>query len=294
MNKELERIAVLYHANCLDGFGAAYAAWKHLGDTASYTAVNYGEEIPLGLEDAIVYIVDFSYPPDKMRELVSVASSVVVIDHHKGFIDSFNAGDYDDIEFVVLHSNEKSGAVLTWEYFHGNDTVPQLLLHIQDRDLWQFKLPDTKEICAALRNERVVPRSFADWDIIVASSLSYLIEQGKAIQATIDNQVDQLVKCASNPEIDSFGYKVVLCNAPGFLASELGNALANKYPDCIAVICHTDYANGIIKHSLRSVRDVDCIPLAKVFGGGGHKNAAGFSIKYSDEGKHDVASEIER
>jgi hypothetical protein len=27
---------VIYHADCRDGFGAAYAAWKKFGDNASY------------------------------------------------------------------------------------------------------------------------------------------------------------------------------------------------------------------------------------------------------------------
>lgn len=30
----LPLVTVLYHADCLDGFGAAYAAWRHFGDTA--------------------------------------------------------------------------------------------------------------------------------------------------------------------------------------------------------------------------------------------------------------------
>jgi uncharacterized protein len=38
---------VLYHANCQDGLGAKYAAWKKFGDGgAVYLPVQYGEEIP--------------------------------------------------------------------------------------------------------------------------------------------------------------------------------------------------------------------------------------------------------
>ena len=42
-----DNISVLYHADCPDGFGGAYAAWKKFGDTAEYIPVKYGRTPPL-------------------------------------------------------------------------------------------------------------------------------------------------------------------------------------------------------------------------------------------------------
>ena len=33
---------VIYHADCTDGFGAAYSAWKLLGNRAEYHACRHG------------------------------------------------------------------------------------------------------------------------------------------------------------------------------------------------------------------------------------------------------------
>ena len=37
---------VIYHANCNDGFGAAFSAWKLLGNRAEYIACTHGTEPP--------------------------------------------------------------------------------------------------------------------------------------------------------------------------------------------------------------------------------------------------------
>jgi hypothetical protein len=45
---------------------------------------------------------------------------------------------------------EKSGCLLTWEWFFKNRQPPQALLAVNDRDLWKFELPWTREIFLAL------------------------------------------------------------------------------------------------------------------------------------------------
>ena len=37
---------VIYHADCTDGFGAAYSAWKLLGNRAEYHACKHGTSHP--------------------------------------------------------------------------------------------------------------------------------------------------------------------------------------------------------------------------------------------------------
>ncbi|WP_199245523.1 hypothetical protein [[Phormidium] sp. ETS-05] len=70
---------ILYHGHCYDGFGAAWAAWKALGDNdAQYIGVNYGEPQPEIPDDAAIFIVDFSYPRDVLIELKERSSSLLV------------------------------------------------------------------------------------------------------------------------------------------------------------------------------------------------------------------------
>ena len=56
----LKDIVVIYHQYCYDGFGAAWAAKKKLGETASYVPSLARDIYPEGIENKEVYIVDFA------------------------------------------------------------------------------------------------------------------------------------------------------------------------------------------------------------------------------------------
>jgi oligoribonuclease NrnB/cAMP/cGMP phosphodiesterase (DHH superfamily) len=152
------KIFVLYHANCQDGFGAAWAARDFFGDSATYIPVQYGDPLPEMPDGSAVYIVDFSYDRATLEALSTRVEKLVVLDHHKTA-----KAELDGLPFATFDMN-KSGAVLTWEYFNPGEPPPALLLYIQDRDLWRWKLPDSREISAALTLE---PRDFRHWDRLV-------------------------------------------------------------------------------------------------------------------------------
>lgn len=113
---------VIYHANCDDGFGAAYAAWLYLGDMAEYFAASYGTQPPMELiEDKEVFIVDFSYPLPQMEIIAQVCRKLVVLDHHKAAaaeaLSSFREAHKTDNRFFIQFDMERSGAMMTWEFF---------------------------------------------------------------------------------------------------------------------------------------------------------------------------------
>ena len=57
-------VTILYHADCLDGYGAAYSAWRHFGGKASYRGMHHGEAWELNdIAGHHVFILDFSFPP---------------------------------------------------------------------------------------------------------------------------------------------------------------------------------------------------------------------------------------
>ncbi|MDZ7587462.1 MAG: DHHA1 domain-containing protein [Patescibacteria group bacterium] len=56
--------------------------------------------------------------------------------------------------------------------------------------------------------------------------------------------------------------------------------LMNSIPDSKAAILFFETPDGLIRASLRTEKDnVDIAKIARLFGGGGHKKAAGFNIK---------------
>lgn len=72
----------LYHKNCTDGLGAAYAVREYLSrqgrlEGAKFQSVQYGDVAP-DVTDMDVYIVDFSWPRDVLLEMHKQAKSLIV------------------------------------------------------------------------------------------------------------------------------------------------------------------------------------------------------------------------
>ncbi len=260
---------IIYHAECLDGFGAAYAAWYCLGDSAIYHPAKYGEELP-DCTGKDVYFLDFSAPKEKMRQIAKVAKSVTVLDHHKTA-----ESDLTELlrERVILgeFNMTRSGCVLAWQYFNYDIPVPMILKYIEDRDLWKFELESTKSICAALFS---YPQDFEFWHDNIINCESSLLIEGEAILRQHNRQLDMLKNNATLAHIGSWHIPTV--NANYMFASDLGNILSVGHP--FAAVWYE--ANGRRYYSLRSQKDgIDVSEVAKQFGGGGHINAAGFSLE---------------
>lgn len=288
---------VIYHANCTDGFGAAFAAWLKFGDNAEYLPMNHGENFLTtyvgGTINREIYILDFSLQREQMDWLFSHAKRVVWLDHHKTAFEMW-CGKAPDL-FFTLHKEQdesktitlddcRSGAMLAWEYFHPGTRVPRLIQHIDDRDRWQFKLDGSKELHAALASYQ--PWSFEMWEahfLVGNIRLNALKDEGAAILRAHNQNMQAALKQARPTSIrvllSEDGFAPVLnglaANAPFNLASDLGHELANKSGTFGLVWSMA--GNGQIHCSLRSNGDYDVSAIAKVFGGGGHRNAAGFS-----------------
>lgn len=257
---------VLYHANCYDGFGAACSAWNKFGKDATYLPVSYDKPIP-ELKDATeIYILDFSYDSDILLKLAQTAK-VVVLDHHKTAEEKLKPL-VGQINPSVIFDMNKSGALLSWEYFHPNAPVPLLISYISDRDLWQFKLEGSKEVHAALVS---LPMNFDVWNNL---DIETLITEGKACIRFQNQLVEKIVEKSWVTKIDNYDVPVVNTSCSW---SEVGHALLNKYPNAKFAASFTTF-NNITMWSLRSEGEFDVSSIAKKYGGGGHKNAAGFNV----------------
>src|SRR5574343_455075 len=148
---------VIYHANCTDGFGAALAAWNFYHEDAEYVPANYGDCVisngsiqikgqTYPIAGRRVVILDFSLPVSEMTLLLQQSEFVTWLDHHKSAIldwlgQSHDLSRYASDDFFgkpckIILDNTHSGAYLAWEHYHL--TVPKLILHIEDRDIWKW------------------------------------------------------------------------------------------------------------------------------------------------------------
>jgi oligoribonuclease NrnB/cAMP/cGMP phosphodiesterase (DHH superfamily) len=266
---------VLYHADCPDGFGAAWAASKALGRCSGviYVPVQYGQPYPPEIDGGIsrLYILDFSYPRATMGRLANAAKEIVCLDHHKTAEAELAGLPYAKFDM------DKSGAVLAWEYFHPGDDLPLLLSFVEDRDLWRWGLPESREFSAALS---VYPRDFNAWDDLDRSldkldGMEKFLAVGRAILSHQDHLVERLASKAHMADVG--GYRVPTVNSSLF-QSELGDRMCRDHPD--APFAAVFFSTGPDEEvwSLRSRNGFDVSAVAKSLGGGGHAAAAGFKV----------------
>ncbi len=261
---------VIYHADCTDGFGAAYAAWKQLGNRAEYHACKHGTPPP-DVRGKVVTILDFSFNNATTKQMIEDAESLIVIDHHKSAMVELH--DITNTHFDM----SKSGAMLAWEFFHPGKEPPKFIQYIQDRDLWKWELPYSKEFAAAFD---MIPFEFEEFEKFEDDSVfDDAVKRGSYILAYSKTVVKKVCEKASNRKVD--GKDVMVVNASHWM-SEIGSRLA---PDCdFAMIWYWDHEARETKVSLRAFHDaVDVSEVAKKYGGGGHKKAAGFQLP---PGKH--------
>jgi uncharacterized protein len=285
---------VIYHGGaCADGFCAACVLRAALPPGTEFHAANYGEPPPDVAGKAVV-IADFSYKRPVMLDLIQqTRGHLTVLDHHKtaqaelaGIEAECYRDTLDQLPTVVFDMT-KSGARLAWEWAYDRfkstptpfgqwvaargffrDRAPWLVDYTEDRDLWRWALPMSREINAALRS---YPFDFEVWGRLAGRDCMGLVPEGNTMLRRDQQLIDQHVRHAREVEIG--GHKVLAVNAT-VLMSEIGAELARDRPFGAT---YFDRSDGLRVWSLRS-RDggVDVSEVAVKLGGGGHARAAGF------------------
>jgi len=271
MDKEqvLNRPLVIYHADCPDGFGAAWCFWRRYGAGADYIACEH-QTPPPDVAGRDVFMVDFSYKRDVVAQMVRSARSVTLIDHHATALE-----DLREMPGLVQFTDlERCGAALAWDYLYEGQPRPVLIEHIQDRDLWRFRLAGTREIAAYLD---VTEFSFRRWDELMAADATArgaMIGDGALLLKKHRLDMQRIIAtCARRMVIG--GVEVPVVNIPHEFASDAGHIMAQGEPFAAS---YFDTAQGR-KFSLRSTQyGADVGKIASQYGGGGHGHASGFMV----------------
>jgi hypothetical protein len=236
-----------------------------------------------------VYLVDFSYKRAVVEEMLKTAKSITLIDHHKSAIEDLQPL-IDDKRIASLVSIKHSGAMLAWMFWKGiYETPPVLLQHIEDRDLWRFAMPGTREIQTALFS---YPYDFEVWDKLMRGPVSDLMADGRALVRKHMKDVAELLKVVTRRMVID-GQNVPVANLPYIHSSDAGHMLAegfmNEGERQPFGACYWDTPTGRT-FSLRSTDSGhDVSAVAVKFGGGGHRNAAGFRVSFADAAQFEIA-----
>ncbi len=272
----------IYHGNCPDGFGAAWAVWRRYGSDVEFHA-GVHQTPPPAVTGRDVIMVDFSYKRAVLIEMGDQARSIVVLDHHKTAAEELEAfapasdGSWPHLVIQAHLDMERSGAMMAWEHFHPDQEAPAILRHIQDQDLWRFELPDTREILAALLSH---PYDLEIWNGLMEANLEDLRREGEAIERKHHRDVVELVGISRRRMVIA-GHDVPVANLPYTLASDACHLMAKDEP---FACCYMDTPDGRL-FELRSLEDgVDVSKIAVRYGGGGHEHAAGFRAEIGWQG----------
>lgn len=270
---------VIYHGNCADGFSAAWCFWRKYRDGADYVAGVYQQDPP-DVTGRDVYLVDFSYKRAVVQRMLAQANSVTLIDHHKTAIedlqplfmqDSWTGEPKQLAHFTDLN---RSGATLAWDYLFPGEDRPLLLGHVEDRDLWRFKLPGTREIQAFVFSHEY---TFEQWDRLMSADQVELLKMtaaGAAIERKHHKDVAELVGVCKRRMVIA-GHDVPVASLPYTLVSDAAHAMAKGEP---FAACYWDTAEGRTFGLRATDEGLDVSEVAKQYGGGGHAKAAGFKV----------------
>ncbi len=249
---------------------------KETGWDGDFIAIDYKDDFPFSSIELneLIIIVDFSLQkPGEFEKLLEITGSVLWIDHHKTAIER-----HGHLLHAVPGIREigKAGCVLTWHWFYPWKKLPRAVELIGDYDVWAFKHgEDTKLFQAGIQLEETHPESSL-WESLLEedAKVTPIIEQGKTALKYRENYYKDLIKSvAFFTEFE--GYKAVACNA-GLVNSMLFDSVEEDYD-----LMMPFYFDGRVwTVSIYTENDdIDCSELAKKYGGGGHRKAAGFQCE---------------
>ena len=268
----------IYHGSCFDGFTAAWVYWN-INTRAEFWPAKYGAPPP-DVHGRDVVIADFSYPRGTMLQIASDARTLTVLDHHHTAQEALAGLDHECGQLgvaipTVVFDMDRSGAGITWDYFCPREERPELVNYVEDRDLWRFKLPDSEAVAALVA---ATPMTFEEWSDLDDTDVHDMAAQGRAILKYIHQYGTKAIAEAALFEWRLEGAPAIWCmNLPYMNCSEHVTRLLNEKGGVFAA-GYFRRADGRWQFSLRSGPDFDCSAVAKLWGGGGHKQAAGFDV----------------
>lgn len=261
---------LFYHRDrdrdCRDGSTSMWSAWKRLGSRARYIPFGYDDPLP-DLRGRKVAFTDIHVQRPKAIQIHRDAEAVIFLDHH-------TTGE----EWMgglpnVLIDQSHSGAWLAWKFFHPDEEVPTLVRYVQDQDLWQWQLPNSRFYFSALE---LFPHTIDGLEEASKQDFAEMVTRGHTVTQHIAKIAEQVARTSLT--INWHGHKTVVVNSAIF-PGEIADLIAKSTGTPIVFVWYLN-KDGKIKVSLRShgANPVNVKNIAKQYpNGGGHDYAAGFT-----------------
>lgn len=298
---------IIYHEGCPDGFSGYFIATlsnRLTSDVIVAGSSPHNTRPPNNIKGADIIIIDVAFSRDVLETIIKEAKSVVFIDHHisikndvQALYEKYNKSD----NIKIIYNESCCASLLAWHYFFGDKKMPIFLKYINDNDIGEWKYPKTKPFMMAFNiyyRKDTKRNNIENWHTLLDKKrVSKLVKIGQYMSIynehiisinvekhTLKKFPSQKVYDMSPENFNKLGqYTVaVFCghNCPS--VTEIGNEALKRFQHldfCMLWVYNLDKKQYII--SMRS-KKVDVQKIAKIFGFGGHKGAAAFSI-YSNK-----------
>lgn len=293
---------VMFHYPCQDGLASAWVVsnyHKELNSPIKLYPISHGATLgkqkpqdktckTIDIDMFVgkrVIICDYAPQLDILEQLEQVVQSIVILDHHTTAQKSLEGKSY------AIFDMSRSGAGITWDYFYQNVPMPNFIQMIQDRDLWKWEITESKDFTAGFYTmcSTIGQMDFDGLFELFNQMYSnpekskFYLDLGKIISTITENKAqtigDDHMRSVSSYAFNGVIYKACVVNCSTDIASETGNYISSSEQIDFAVLWRYHNPSKEFYVSLRSTGDIDVSTIAKSLGGGGHKNAAGFSTK---------------
>lgn len=277
---------VIYHRADMDGVACAAILDHARGQEGSvvFYGADYSDPLPEKLleQESAVWLVDFSFPVEEMRRL-NTTHKLTWVDHHEPIMKECEAAG---LTIAGLRRVGIAACCLLWEYLNLKPLLPEelppALFALGEYDEGRFET--TPSIMPIQYGARVLLEDFHDplWEKVLLTdppvAAEVLRDTGESILRYEKQQAKRQCRDYAY-ELVFEGHTVLVCNRPGistlFFESRfdparhafmLGYA---RLPDKRWVV------------SMRAPKDsaIHLGELAKKYGGGGHRGAAGFTCE---------------
>jgi len=297
----MSKTACIFHSVDLDGWMSAAIVqlwWEQNlrdADKTSLTMIgyNYGQPIPDLTSFDQVIMCDISFSKEEMDKLNNQLElkNLIWIDHHISAINEMNAALFNGLRDVKFSACE-----LTWKYLFPSKDMPEIVRLLGRYDCFGHKgtseetkvlefqygarqiISNNEQAYEWLQNcmieQKNKPKEFAPCEFRIW-------ESGKSIYAYLCTDAKQAYQ---NRFTIYFGeYAFCAINKERFNPINFGIQYHNDRADDVYFYdgCACFYRRSDGKWSFSLYNDngiVDCSIIAKSFGGGGHKGAAGFVV----------------
>lgn len=279
IHQEFEHGLCLYH-NDPDGQCSAAIVRRALGTGMAFHALEIGDPLPWDSLDRadLVVIVDYSLSLEDM-ERIRARADLVWVDHHVTALERLG----DAMSGVPgERSVDEAGCVLTWMTFFPGEPIPKAVVYIGDRDIWRHAHPETRPFGEGFYQLDADPTHDDLWEPLLNDDqalVGRIIADGKILYDARLHEIHQTIDVYGF-EVAFEGHRTLAINDRG--TGDMGEAIRQAGYDI--AYCYVEAIRGGKRQTFVTLYSaaVDVSVIARKYGGGGHRGAAGFAFARAD------------